>query len=182
MASIFGHAFSALAVGSGFNKKLTNWKFFILGMACSILPDADVITFKFGIAYNSFWGHRGFSHSFLFALIIGVLVVATFYRKGFSTRHRMFLVSYFFICTASHSFLDAMTSGGYGVAFFSPFENTRYFFPWRPIHVSPIGIDVFFGKEGKRVILSELIWIGVPGLFFILITRLIKIRSKTWKY
>jgi hypothetical protein len=26
-----------------------------------------------------------------------------------------------------------MTNGGLGVAFFSPFDNGRYFLPWRPI-------------------------------------------------
>jgi inner membrane protein len=174
MASAFGHAFSALAIGAGFNTKLTNWKFWILGMACSVLPDADVITFKFGIAYGSFWGHRGFSHSFFFAFIIGLLATAIFYRKRVSIKERILLFTYFFMCTASHSILDAMTNGGLGVAFFSPFENSRYFFPWRPIQVSPLSVDSFFGERGQRVILSELIWVGIPGLILIFSARLIR--------
>lgn len=174
MASAFGHMFSALAFGSGFKNTLINWKFWFLGMACSILPDIDVVSFKFGIAYNSFWGHRGFSHSLFFALITGFLVVKLFYRNGVSTINRILLFSYFFLCTASHGILDAMTNGGFGVAFFSPFENSRYFFPFRPIHVSPIGISSFFSKQGQEVILSELIWIGIPGLLLIIILRLIK--------
>ena len=43
MASAFGHAFSAIALGTTFSKSLTNWKFWALGIICSILPDADVI-------------------------------------------------------------------------------------------------------------------------------------------
>jgi inner membrane protein len=44
---------------------------------------------------------------------------------------------------ASHGILDAMTDGGLGVAFFSPFDDTRCFFPFRPIKVSPIGLSFF---------------------------------------
>lgn len=74
MASAFGHALTAIALGISFNKSMINAKFWILGMLCSIPPDADVITFKFGIAYESFWGHRGFSHSFVFALLLGIFI------------------------------------------------------------------------------------------------------------
>jgi len=46
-----------------------------------------------------------------------------------------------------------MTKGGLGVAFFSPFDNSRYFLPWRPIRVSPIAIHRFFSariRPGSR--------------------------------
>jgi membrane-bound metal-dependent hydrolase YbcI (DUF457 family) len=43
---------------------------------------------------------------------------------------------------ASHGVLDALTDGGKGVAFFSPFDTTRHFFPVRPIPVAPITVDV----------------------------------------
>jgi inner membrane protein len=52
--------------------------------------------------------------------------------------------------------LDAMTNGGLGVAFFAPFDTTRYFFPWRPITVSPIGVGSFFTHRGALVVLSEI--------------------------
>jgi inner membrane protein len=56
-----------------------------------------------------------------------------------------------------------MTTGGLGVAFFSPFSNTRYFFPWRPIAVSPIGAR-FFSPRGFAVLLSEALWVWTPML------------------
>jgi membrane-bound metal-dependent hydrolase YbcI (DUF457 family) len=59
--------------------------------------------------------------------------------------------------TASHGVLDAMTDGGLGIAFFAPFDNTRYFFPFRPVKVSPIGLS-FFSARGLDVIWSELLW------------------------
>jgi inner membrane protein len=75
---------------------------------------------------------------------------------------RFLLFFYFFIVTASHGALDAMTDGGLGIAFFAPFDNTRYFFPFRPIKVSPIGLS-FFSARGLDVIWSELLWLCVPA-------------------
>jgi len=70
----------------------------------------------------------------------------------------------FFFITASHGLLDALTDGGLGVAFFSPFNTRRYFFPWRPLHVSPIGAVSFFSPRGVRVLQSELVWVWLPVL------------------
>ncbi len=174
MASVFGHALTAIALGSGIKKSLLNWKFWTLGIICSILPDADVVGFKFGIAYASFWGHRGFTHSLLFALLLGVVMVMLFYRKRTSTLEKSLLAFYFTLSTASHSILDALTSGGLGVAFFAPWDNKRYFFPWRPIKVSPIGIDSFFSEWGLQVLINEALWIGIPCLGIIAISILLK--------
>ena len=66
MASLFGHAFIAITLGKSFSRKQRTWKLIILAIICAIIPDADVIGFQFGISYESFWGHRGFTHSFLF--------------------------------------------------------------------------------------------------------------------
>lgn len=177
MASIFGHVLAAFALGKGFSNAIVNWKFILLGIICAILPDADVIGFSFGVKYESFWGHRGFSHSLLFALIIGVLITVIFYSRIFFSKKGVVLILYFTMCTASHAVLDALTTGGLGVAFFSPFDTTRYFFPWRPIKVSPIGVARFFSERGIKVLVSEFIWIGIPSVLYILITVYFK-RSK----
>ena len=140
MASLFGHAFAAIALGSSFSKKQQTFKLLFLAIVCAIIPDADVIGFQFDISYESFWGHRGFSHSIVFAFLFGIFITLLFYRKALLSKKGIILILFFFLCTASHAILDAMTSGGYGVAFFSPFNDTRYFFPWRPIKVSPLGI------------------------------------------
>jgi inner membrane protein len=54
-----------------------------------------------------------------------------------------------------------MTTGGLGVAFFSPFSNERYFLPWRPIRVSPLSAG-FFSARGLAVLASELKWVWLP--------------------
>lgn len=178
MASIFAHAFTAFAFGKSFSKEIINWKFWLLGIICAIIPDADVIGFKFDIAYEDFWGHRGFSHSLIFALFLGITITAIFYSKKFLTKTGLILIMYFSVCTALHGVLDAMTTGGLGIAFFSPFDDTRYFFPWRPIKVSPIGASKFFSIWGIKVLLSELIWVGIPGGMYILLTSLFRKKNE----
>ena len=174
MSSAFGHALVSISLGSALKKKLFNWKVILLGMVCTILPDADVISFSFGIPYDSFWGHRGFTHSFLFTLITGVIISIIFFRLNFKRYTAYLYILYFSICTASHSLLDTLTSGGLGVAFFSPWHNERYFLPWRPIRVSPIGVENFIGERARIVLESEALWIGIPSLILIIFSLVIK--------
>jgi inner membrane protein len=175
MASAFAHALLAVTIGKTFHSRYTSWKFWLLGISCSILPDADVIMFKLGIPYQHFLGHRGFSHSLVFALLTGIIIAFIFYRSiKLLSRDGLMLILFFFFCTASHALLDAMTTGGLGVAIFSPFDNSRYFLPWRPIKVSPIGIDAFFGEWGLRVLKSEFVWVALPCLLLIVLTGFMK--------
>ena len=81
---------------------------------------------------------------------------------------------YFFLSAASHGLLDALTDGGLGVAFFSPFDRTRYFFPVRPIAVSPIGIREFFSEQGLVVMTSELTWVWLPVVVLFVGLRALK--------
>jgi inner membrane protein len=114
------------------------------------------------------WGHRGITHSFAFAALLAFAVVTLGFpqMEGLSVPW-WGLVAYFFAVTAAHPILDAMTNGGLGVAFFAPFENSRYFLPWRPIEVSPIGVRAFFTPRGLAVMHSEFIWIWIPSLIWI---------------
>ena len=63
---------------------------------------------------------------------------------------------------ASHGILDAMTDGGLGIALLAPFANTRYFLPWAPIPVAPIGLAAFFSKWGLEIIEWEMVYIWLP--------------------
>ncbi len=171
MASLFGHGVLAVALGAGFSKPLRNVRFIVLGVVCAILPDADVISFSFGIPYHHLWGHRGMTHSLIFALLLGLVVTAIFYHNSFKSKKWLAYTAYFFLCTVSHGVLDAMTTGGLGVAFFAPFDQSRYFLPWRPIQVSPIGWQNFIGAWGIRVLKSEALFIGLPSLVFWIIAK-----------
>ena len=74
------------------------------------------------------------------------------------------VAAFFAAITMTHGLLDAMTDGGLGVGFFIPFSAERYFLPWTPIEVSPIGVKQFFSARGMAVIRSELLFVWVPVL------------------
>ena len=57
---------------------------------------------------------------------------------------------------ASHALLDTMTDGGLGCALLYPFSNERFFAPWRPIPVAPIG-PAFLSARGLRIAVIETI-------------------------
>ena len=130
----------------------------LAGMLAACLPDADVLAFKLGIAYSDDFGHRGASHSLLFAAVLGVLgaLIAPLLNSG-----RVKAAVWITLACASHSVLDALTNGGLGVAWFWPWDQQRYFLPWRPIAVSPF-INGFFSERGLAVLASEARWVWLP--------------------
>jgi inner membrane protein len=164
MASAFSHAIAAVAIGSMFTSAPRPARFWVLGMTCAVLPDADVVGFAFGIPYEHMLGHRGLSHSLVFAVLLAAIIVAAAFSGETYAGQRTKLWWYLFAATASHGLLDAMTTGGLGVAFLAPFSDSRYFLPWRPILVSPISITRFFTERGLAVFRSEIVWIWLPSL------------------
>lgn len=164
MASIFGHSLVGYVLAKVQNKQ--SRLLIVLAILSTILPDFDVIGFYFGVSYNDPLGHRGFTHSIVFA-VLWTLILVWFFQKKYRIRYGIVI----FLATLSHSILDALTNGGKGVGFFIPFDNTRYFFGYRPIEVSPIGIKRFFSMWGLEVILSELLWVGLPCLIILLFNK-----------
>jgi inner membrane protein len=61
------------------------------------------------------------------------------------------------LLVSSHGLLDCLTDGGLGVALFWPFTTARYFFPWRPLPVAPIGRGIF-STRGLAVMTHELVF------------------------
>ncbi len=161
MPSIITHAAVPIALACAAGSRKVPPRLLAAALAVSMLPDADVIGFSFGISYADVFGHRGFFHAPLFALLTG-LFGALAWRKLEASYTSAFAV--LFLSMASHGALDSATSGGLGIAFLSPFSNHRYFLPWHPIVVSPFGVSQFFGPWGLRVIRSEFIWVWVPCL------------------
>lgn len=162
MATVFTHALVATSLGqAGKIDWRKDWRFWYIAVLCSILPDVDVLGFRFGIHYGDLWGHRGMTHSLLFAAVIAAIMALRFGLRG-AERWKMMLL--LFVITASHGLLDAMTNGGLGVAFFSPFDRSRYFLPWTPVQVSPIGAGGFFSARGLEVIWSEIVWLWGPSM------------------
>ena len=134
----------------------------------------DIISLSFGIPYEHVLGHHGINPFNLLCFAAGFFdtVMAFFRNEGLSHKRTILLASYFALITASHSILDGLTNGGLGVALLAPFDNSRYFFPFRSIDVSPIGL-AFFRERGYTVIKSEIIWVWVPALSVILLKVLL---------
>lgn len=168
MASAFGHAALGATLGKLLLPDRRHWPYWVAAGVCAALPDVDSVGYRLGVPYESLWGHRGLTHSLLAA--VAVAIVGTLLSQLARPRQRPaagLLALLLFLATASHGFLDAMTTGGLGVAFFSPWHLERYFFPFRPIKVSPLSIRGFLGAKGLRVLASEALWVGLPCLLLL---------------
>lgn len=176
MASIFSHSILAATAGSFLRKSGLKSKILFLGIISSVFPDADVIMFRFGYSYEHMLGHRGLTHSIPFAFAWAVVFTLMFFQKQ-KKRIQVVIFGYLFFCIGSHGVLDAMTNGGRGIAFFAPFSADRYFFPFRPIEVSPLGAGNFFSEWGMRVLISEFCWIMLPCLGIWLFSKMLQKRK-----
>lgn len=138
----------------------------LLWASLSVLPDADVVAFSLGIPYGAPWGHRGAAHSLAAAAVVALGAAAV----ARATRHRAGRAFAFaFVVMGSHGVLDAMTDGGRGVALLWPFSDHRWFLPWRPIPVAPLG-PAFFSSRGMACIAVELV-LFMPFLVYAFFPR-----------
>jgi inner membrane protein len=164
MPSIVSHPAVPLALSPLLPHELRSPSLIFVGVVCSVLPDLDVVGFRFGVPYGHVLGHRGLSHSIACAALLSACLAWLLPIEAQTAQApRLIRFGFLFLSTLSHGVLDALTSGGLGIAFFAPFENSRYFFPWRPIRVSPLSVSGFFSATGVQVLRSELQWIWIPA-------------------
>jgi len=178
MATILTHALIPVALTVMAGRQHISWRLCFWGCVVSILPDADVIAFKFGIPYRDILGHRGFTHSFVFSLMVGLLGATA--RQYFQAK-RLTIFLFFSVSTASHALLDALTNGGLGVALAWPLTDTRYFLPWRFIEVSPIGLKNFITARGALVLYSELRVVWLPALALVFVACAARVLWRRYK-
>ena len=204
MPSIITHAAVPLALWCAADRGRIPPRLLVAGVIAAMLPDADVLAFALHIPYADAFGHRGASHSLLFAGELAAFAAAFAFfgsgrpwsaphspgsRRPWSEQHSpgsrrpwsavscqprlaptkagptvastVQAAVFVFVCAASHPLLDAMTSGGLGVALAWPWSEHRFFAPWRPIRVSPFAPQ-FFSARGVATLLSELRWVWLP--------------------
>ena len=158
MASV-GHVIvGAAAARFDLSKRRTRWAAFSVGVVwagLSLLPDADVVGFRLGVPYEAPFGHRGATHSLAFALVVAASAwaFAKAVRAAELPARRTALIA--LAVVASHPLLDTLTDGGLGCALLWPLSAERFFAPWTPLPVAPIGRE-FLSMEGARVALTEL--------------------------
>ena len=121
----------------------------------SMLPDADVITFLLGIPYEAPLGHRGAGHSLSAGIAMALVLTPLLNKILCLSFRRTFGLA--LLCILSHGILDTLTDGGLGIALGWPFSNERFFAPFRPIPVSPIG-RAFLSPSGLRVFTTEVLY------------------------
>lgn len=173
MPSVFTHAAVPLALWCASDRGRLPPRLLAAGLVAAMLPDADVLAFALQIPYADALGHRGASHSMLFAALLGFLALlgARAVNAG-----RLQAAAFVLICALSHPLLDALTSGGLGVALWWPWNDARLFAPWRPIRVSPFA-NQFFSARGLQTVLSELRWVWLPLFLCVCGWRLVQQRA-----
>src|SRR5262249_14335862 len=84
MASLFTHALLGAALGqTSYREWRKDWRCWGLVVTCSVLPDIDTLGFHAGVPYGALWGHRGVTHSLLFAALVAAGLAFAF-RRTFS--------------------------------------------------------------------------------------------------
>ena len=169
MPTIISHAAVPLAFGIGAGRKRVPLALLGAGVAASMLPDADVILFRFGATYDQIWAHRGFSHSIGFAIFLGLIAVVTLRR----TIPPLLAFTFVAASATSHGLLDMLTNGGHGIAILWPLTDQRYFFDWRPIQVSPLAASRF-ATRAAAIARTEALWIWLPAIFVALVLRVLR--------
>src|SRR5881398_1755630 len=81
MCSIITHPAVPLALSGFLPQENVSPALLLAGAVCSIIPDLDVVGFRFGISYGDILGHCGFTHSLLFAVILAALLMFTLFRN-----------------------------------------------------------------------------------------------------
>lgn len=173
MPTIFAHGAVGFTAAKLLRGAAANPSLLLASITLALLPDADALLLPL-IPYRHPLGHRGLTHSLLFAACCGI-AAACLLRRAEPSIPWPRLALFFSLVTASHGFFDAMTTGGLGVAFFAPFDNTRYFFPYRPIPVSPLSAEALLTARGLRVLGWEL------GLFWTFAAAALWERQTAWR-
>ena len=141
-----------------------------LGAFLGVLPDFDYILNWLRIGWGG-W-HHGFTHSFVFALVVGALTVVITGRRSV----RSFIA--FSAATASHGLLDYLITESRGIALFWPFTDHRYKlrapnpinYTWSDASVWDAAADIL------RISFIELL-IFAPLLLFVIWLRIIASRK-----
>ena len=184
MTTLFKHAFVGGSLVYFIPKGHRTFKNYALAALIGAAPDLDVISFHYGVPYGSLFGHRGITHSLLFALILGILgfLLSINFRLKRVRGNELILLPTLILAAFSHGVLDALTNGGKGVAFFAPFVETRYFFPIHPIDVCKIGANFFHSLPRLITVLkSELLYVWLPCLMLMSLTFCARYKQKLEK-
>lgn len=114
-------------IGDAVARKELGKKALVLGALSQSIPDIDFVASFWLNPANDLLAHRGFTHSFLFIILLAP-VLALVIDRFVLPRVLSFWTwtAFFFIQMFMHVFLDAFNT--YGVGWFEPFSHTRISF------------------------------------------------------
>ena len=155
LGACMGEAFAGRALG----KKAMLW-----GALAQSIPDIDFTASFWMSTASNLLAHRGFTHSFLFCLIITPLMalLAEYLHRPHNIRLHKWIL-FFGGVIFFHIFIDAFNN--YGVGWFEPFSHARISF--NAIYVA----DPFFS-----------IWSGIACLALIYTKSWLPVRKKYWQF
>ena len=144
----------------------------VAGALAQSIPDIDFIAYFWLDKTENLLGHRGFTHSVLFAVLaVAILSAASrkiFHKRKFTWRQGLLLFGINVFC---HLFIDAFNA--YGVGWLEPFYHNRFSFhvlfvadPLFSIwpFIGTIIIIVFFNRMKMRT-LGWKLGLGLSGLY-----------------
>ena len=119
-----------------------------------MIPDADVIAFRFGIPYSHWLGIGVYAFNFILCFISNS-IFTFLYRKNLRLIRYLLLWFVFLYPHFPRTSRCSYEWWTWSLSLLS-FSTERFFFDFRPIQVSPIG-KRFFSEAGLRVLQSEFI-------------------------
>lgn len=143
---ILGAAVAEAVAGKKMGNKAAMW-----GAIAGTIPDLDVLFMNFYHPIDAALMHRGFSHSIIFALLMGPILgylVHRLYKKRYDQKT---WIKLFFLSIITHPILDMFTN--YGTEFLWPFNYRITFntvFVIDPLYTIPFMICLLIALFYKR--------------------------------
>src|SRR5262245_44974551 len=156
------HIALGACMGEAFLDRKLKRKALLWGALAQSAPDIDFITSFWMDTPDSLLAHRGFTHSFLFVVLISgfLALLAERWHRPHNISFRKWL-QFFAGVIFIHVFIDAFNN--YGVGWFEPFSHKRISF--NAIYV----VDPFFS-----------IWSGIALVLLIVLKQTSKQRRRWW--
>ncbi len=157
-----GACLGEVLAGKKLGKKALLW-----GAAAQVMPDLDVVCSLWMDPSSSVLAHRGFTHSFLFAILFSALFAWLVQRRwgGPSTSFN-FWWTFLSVQLFVHLILDGFNA--YGTGWFEPFSHLRVsfntLFVMDPFYLLPIGIASLLLLAIRKSHKNR-VHVGLAGIF-----------------
>ncbi|HEV8597758.1 MAG TPA: metal-dependent hydrolase [Gemmatimonadales bacterium] len=167
MPFLLSHSLAGTALGVAPFPERVPKRIWWLAPLCAAIPDLDTVWGYRMVGSDSWFAHRGITHTPVFAGLLAALVVKLAFPEVRSGKERWRLWAALCLATLSHGLLDALSGYGAGIPFCFPFSTERYFFRWRPITASPDAYGHGIARLLLKSIRPELLWIWLPAAFLL---------------